>query len=121
MHIANKMKKLIALSTSLVYLAPLLVMAQDAPNTGINSVGDVKGLLCNIFGWVFTFFVIIAIFFVLYAGFKYLTAGGEEEKVHEANRTLIYAVVAIVVALLARSVPLIIANFVGGGGASGVS
>ena len=85
-----------------------------ASGSEVNSVGDIFQVLCRVLGWLFVFFIAIAVIFVIYAGWKYLTAGGEEEKIKEANRTLIYAVVAMVVAVLARSIPYVVANFVGG-------
>ena len=60
----------------------------------------------------------LAVIFIIVAGFKYLTAAGDPEKVKAAGTMLIYTAVAIVVALLARAVPLIIGSFLG---ASGVS
>ena len=101
--------------------APLLALGQfptppQTLQTPITDITGVQSLLCTILGWVFTFFLIIAILFIILAGWKYLTAGGDPEKVKAANHQLIYAVVAIVVAVLAKGIPLIINAFVGGSG-----
>lgn len=50
---------------------------------------------------------IIAIIFIIIAGFKYVVSGGNEQKVSEAKRTLIYAMIGLGVAALAQ----ILVNF----------
>ena len=90
----------------------------NVPQGNITSVGSVLNLLCSVFGWAFYFLIVLAVIFVIVAAFKYLTAAGDPEKVKAAGATLLYAAVAIAVALLAKSIPLIVGSFVG---ASGVS
>ena len=97
---------------------PWLVAAQappPVPPSPITSVGGVVGIMCTIFFWLFTFLIILAIIFVIVAAFKYLTAAGDPEKVKGANRQLIYAAVAVVVALIARGFPFIVGTFIGAG------
>lgn len=105
-------KKITASLTGMLpYVTPLLVSAQTAPPPPITSVSGLQAFICTIVvGWLFTFLVILAIIFVLWAAFKYLTAAGDPEKVKSASHSLIYAAVAIVVAILARGVPLIIGS-----------
>ena len=50
----------------------------------------------------------VATLMIVWAGFNYLTAAGNQEKVTNANHMLIYAVVAIAVAIIAKGVPGII-------------
>lgn len=53
-------------------------------------------------------FWIAATFFVVYAGYLYLMSGGNEEKVKNANKQLIYAVIAIGVGILSITIiPLV--------------
>ena len=75
---------------------------------------DVKGvqsMLCTIADWVFTFALTVGIICVIYAAFLYMTAGGSSEKVGTANKTMIYAVVGIAIALIAGGVPSLVASF----------
>ncbi|MEK7193193.1 MAG: hypothetical protein AAB652_00170 [Patescibacteria group bacterium] len=74
----------------------------------LNDVTDVEKLLCRIFGYVFTIFIILSLIMTLWAAFLYLTAGGEPEKIKTAGRTLMYVAVAVAVALIARGFPRII-------------
>ncbi len=52
----------------------------SVPQGNISSLSGVLQLLCNVFGWAFYFLIVLAVIFVLYAAFKYLTAAGEPEK-----------------------------------------
>jgi membrane-associated HD superfamily phosphohydrolase len=117
-------------SPSLIALAlPALAFAQNLPlpvaPTGVNvpqgnitSLQAVLQLLCTVFAWAFYFLIVLAVIFVIIAAFKYLTAAGDPEKVKGAGTMLIYTAVAIVVALLARAIPLVIGSFLGANGVS---
>jgi uncharacterized membrane protein len=72
-------------------------------------------LFCTVFAWAFWFLIVLAVIFIIVAAFKYLTAAGDPEKVKSAGTMLIYTAVAIVVALLARAIPLVIGSFLGAG------
>jgi uncharacterized membrane protein len=89
----------------------------SAPNT-INSIGQItgnSGIICVIINWIFWLLIVFTIIFVLYAAFLYLTAAGDPEKVKAASHTLLYAAVAVVVALIAKGLPMIVSGFIGGG------
>lgn len=80
-------------------------------NTGITTVGGIMDVIKNVIRWIYILFFIIAVALVLMAAFTYLTAGGDSEKVKEAKNRIIYAAVAIVVALLSVALETIITNF----------
>lgn len=109
------------------FALPLLASAQTGelpggyqgsavPQSNIVDANGVLSLLCQVFTWAFYILIILAVIFVLVAAFRYLTAAGDPEKVKGAGNTLLYAAVAIGVALLARAVPLIIGSFIGTNG-----
>jgi uncharacterized membrane protein len=81
----------------------------------INQITGNAGILCTIINWVFWLLIVLTIIFVLVAAFKYLTAAGDPEKVKSAGNTLLYAAIAVVVALIAKGLPLLISTFIGGG------
>ena len=97
---------------------PYAPTTESVPQGNITSLQGVLQMLCTVFAWAFYFLIVLAVIFIIIAGFKYLTAAGDPEKVKSAGTMLIYTAVAIGVALLARAVPLIIGSFLG---ASGVS
>lgn len=98
---------------TLPLLTPFLARAQfPAPIVSqVSTLSGIQGFICTfIVGWMFTFLIILSVVFVLVAAFKYLTAGGDPEKVKGASHTLIYAAIAIVVAIMARAIPLLIGS-----------
>ena len=95
---------------SAVAALPLVAGAQTLPVTNITSLNNAVSFVCLIASWLFTFLIVLAVLFVVLAAYRYLTASGDPEKVKGASSTLIYAAVAIVVALLARSIPLIVGS-----------
>jgi len=62
--------------------------------------------------WIYTIFMVVAVVFVLLAAFQYLTSGGDKEKTKKANNMLMYAVIAIVIAILAFSITRIVGSVV---------
>ena len=95
-------------------LIALAVPIQNAPNT-ISSVQILLDKVCLIVNVIFTILLVVVVVFIILAAFSYLTAGGDPEKVKAANQKLIYAAVALVVALIAKGVPAIVTSFFGVG------
>ena len=109
-------KKLgVALSGLSISALPILAFAQpQLPNSPATNLTGLQGIICTLIaGWMFTFLVVLTVVFVLVAAFKYLTASGDPEKVKGAGNTLVYAAIAIVVALFAKGLPTIIGSFLG--------
>ncbi|MEK7555399.1 MAG: hypothetical protein AAB516_01100 [Patescibacteria group bacterium] len=96
----------------------LLVVAgpPPIPSSPVTSVTGIVDVIDNVVRWVYIIFFILAVLFIIFAAFTYLTAGGDEEKVKKAKDQIIYAAVAIVVALLAVGFQTIIGNFLTSGG-----
>jgi len=102
------------LGATAVALMPAMAFAQEpAPTDVVTSGDDLQGILETVRDWFFTIFVILAVIFLIWAAFLYLTAAGNDEKVKRAKNALIYAIVAIVIAILAGSLPSLIANILG--------
>lgn len=79
----------------------------------VASGGTLLNFICTfVFSWMFTAAIILAIVLVLVAAFKYMTAAGAPDKITSANKTLVLVAVGIAVAILARSVPIIVGSFV---------
>jgi heme/copper-type cytochrome/quinol oxidase subunit 2 len=93
-------------------LLPLLAGAQGSgiqqttsPPQGTNfSINSLLQFLNTVVSWLFTIFLIIAVIYIIIAAFKYLTSGGDPTKVQDATRAVIYAAVAIAVALLSVAI-----------------
>lgn len=132
------MKKILfaALTCSLVLsLAPVAMAACNpslpngcaVPDQNILTNGNTDGLsggvalVVKITNWMFTLLLVLAVLFIIMAAFKYMFSGGSEEAVGAAHKMLIYAVVAIAVAFLAKGIVFVVQELVGAGSGSGGS
>ena len=66
-------------------------------------IGLIAGI-SRIIDIVFTILIAAAALFVMVGAFQFVTAGGDTEKVGAAREKILYAVIAVVVALLARGI-----------------
>ncbi len=72
------------------------------------------GALNRITNWAFTILIAVAAMFIIFAAFNFVTASGEAEKVKAAREYVLYALVGVVVALLARGLVSLIETVVTG-------
>jgi len=95
---------------------PLLGMAQGSipglttPTTGVSTLSDVNRIIVNIVNWVMAIFFVVAVLYIFWAAYLFLTASGDTEQIGQAKTQLIYSIIAIVVALLAGSIRFIVAS-----------
>jgi len=77
---------------------------QGSGQTGTNDCGGtgVAKLTSAIVGILSIIVGIAAVIVIIIAGFKYITSGGEASKIASAKTTLIYALVGLVVVVLAQ-------------------
>ncbi len=108
------MKKVFALLSIALLAFPMLAMANVvSPPADPLNIAKVVNILKTFVNWFFTILIILAVVFIFVAAFYYLTAAGDAEKVKTAHQTLIYAIVAIAVALLAVGIRYLVAELVG--------
>lgn len=81
----------------------------------ITTVQGIVDLFNKILFWVSTVFWIAAGIATLYAGFLYMTASGDEQRVTKAKKQLLYAVIAIAIGIIAAGLPALICNFLKAG------
>lgn len=118
MIIIKSMKKLLVSASGLLtYLSsPLVAFAQSVwpvsidPCTGAGGTADIicklgGNNIANTIRNIIVFFVmlavIIALVYLLYGGIKWITSGGEKEKVAEARNHIIAALIGLIVVILA--------------------
>jgi len=114
------MKKLFAAVILLSFLGmiilPIGVFAADGQLHELTeNITDEKGifaLFTVITNWIFTIFLALAVIFIIIAAFQFITAGGKAESVSEARQKIIWAVIGIIIALVARSIPAVLENLV---------
>ena len=77
--------------------------------------GDLLTTTLNLVDFVLGFFGLTAVIMIIYGGFTYLTAGGNEEKVESAKDTLRRAVVGMVIVMLSYAIVTFVFNVVNSG------
>jgi len=114
------MKKTIlsVLAISMLIFIPLLTIAAPYPAGTIPAATnvDIWTLLTKALNWFFNITIIIAAIFLVYAGWQYVTAGGDDEKMKGGLNTLIRALIGVAIALLAKGLIYIVSTFVTGTG-----
>ncbi len=76
------------------------------PNTNFT---DLVGLITSIINWLLGFGGILAVIAIVYSGIMYMTAGSDQAKAENAKKNLTWAIIGVVVILLA----LFIINLIG--------
>jgi Type IV secretion system pilin len=70
-----------------------------------NNIGNIANNIVNIFSIIVG---AVAVIMIIYGGFRYITSGGDSNRVGSAKNTLIYAIVGLIIVALAQ----IIVHFV---------
>lgn len=63
--------------------------------------------------WIFYILLLIAVIMIILGGFVFMTAAGSPEKASKGRNILVYAVIGIVIAILAKLVPVVVRYIVG--------
>jgi len=61
--------------------------------------------------WMYGILMALSVVFILYAAFLYLISQGSDERISTAKKVLIYAIVALVVGVLAGSIPALVESW----------
>jgi hypothetical protein len=87
---------------------------------GIGLEGDLVGMIANIIKTGLTLVGAVALAMIVYGGFLYISAAGDESQIKKAKTVLIYAIIGIIVIGLAYAlVAFVLGAFGGGGGING--
>lgn len=122
----KNLKKNLIILIIIILLMPVLMsvnnpaLAQDmnqaaqelAKGSPISTPQQIFSILNKILQYVYTAFFIVAVIFILVAAFNFLTAKGDPEKIKGARSQILWAVVAIAVALISVGAANIILSFV---------
>lgn len=79
------------------------------PLSGISTIPQLLAAILNI---VVILAIPVIIFFIMLAGFKYVTARGNATQIQEASKALLYAVIGAVLILGATAIAQIVKNLV---------
>lgn len=124
---------LLTLGGVFAFIHPVDVLAQSAD--ALTDVGDATGLgsedprliVAKIIRTGLTLIGVLAVLLVLYAGFTWMTAGGNQEKIERAKKVLVRAGIGLAIILMSWAITtfiitaLVNATGAGGNGGSGGS
>jgi uncharacterized membrane protein len=106
--------KKVAFLTAFVFLTmtllPLFTSAENTNTPLIEKPEDVITAAEAFVVWMYRVFWVVAVGFVIWAAFLFLSAGGDAEKVTKAKKMLLYAVIAAAIVLLANGIDVIVTN-----------
>jgi hypothetical protein len=99
-------------SMAATYSSTALATAKDEICNGANAAGGTTGCgggdtgitalvasIVTVFSWIVG---VLAVIMIIFAGFQYVSSGGDSGKISSAKNTLIYALVGIVVVALSQ-------------------
>lgn len=82
--------------------------------------GGVRGAMCCLFStilyvvdWLFMALMIVVVILILFGAFTLVTASGSEDGVKRGRDYIIFALIGVAVALLARALPYLIRSIMG--------
>lgn len=96
----------------------LLINTTDGWKQGeINSRGQtmIDEQVTSIFTWAYTISGIVAVAFIIRGAIEYMTSQGDPSRVSKATRSIIYAVVGLVIVIFAAAITLFVTGAVGEG------
>lgn len=65
---------------------------------------DVLTTVNTLTNWFFAAFLIVAVWFLIWAAFHFLTANGDVEKVNGARNEVMFAMIGVLIAVLAKGI-----------------
>ncbi len=117
-----KLKQMFAVLATLSMLAPSLVLAQATPQITPNDLGiqygagtglgnkDIRVTIASIIRTAMSLLGIVAVVIVLIGGFKWMTAGGNEDQVGEAKSWIFSGVIGLAIILSAYALATYVIN-----------
>lgn len=124
------MKKFFIPLTSFIYLtaAALPAIAADEVSEGIK-LRSIKGSGClyksvvtidcipiivfNVIYWLIFFSGVVALFLIIFGGFRFMTSGGDPKNVEGARKVITWAIIGLIVILFAFAIVTFISDVTG--------
>lgn len=104
---------------ALMTFAPMASALTIDNNYGTNIYGADRPLadqITSIIMWVLGFLALVAVIMIIYGGFIWLTAAGNEERVGSAKKIISAAIIGLVIILLAWAITWFVTSGILAGG-----
>ncbi|MCU0667240.1 MAG: pilin [Patescibacteria group bacterium] len=75
-----------------------------------NKLNNIVGTIIDFFSWLIG---IASVIMIMVGGFKYVTSGGDSSKTKTAKDTILYAIIGLIIVVLAQSIVWFVINRVG--------
>lgn len=94
----------------------------DCPEeTGVRcEEGGLAEIFVTVINWALAIAFILAVIFLIYGGFRYILAGGNEEGAKAGRAAIFNALIGVVIIVLSYVIVQIVYRFVSGSGTGGV-
>ncbi len=91
----------------------MVALALNIPDQPTGNI-DVISAIDSIFSYVWPVFIAFSVIVFIWAGFLFLTAHGDPNKLTSARHAVIWGAIGVAIALLASSIPFLIDNILSG-------
>jgi len=121
-------KKIIGLLSLVVvaglFLTPAFSLAQIPPAAGGDitvspssppaySADQALGIITTVINYVFGFLLAIVVLMIIVAGYLFVTGGGNPEQIGKARNFLMYALIGLAIAVIARGLVALVGRILG--------
>lgn len=83
----------------------------DPSGTKLGSTNDWQAIVNQVATWVFMIAGVLAFFYLVYAGFIYLTAAGNPDAAKKGQQGIINAIIGLVIIFMAYGIVRIVISF----------
>ena len=105
------MKKIFLVLILITLLVPVFVVASEGgPGVIWREPGDVERFFSWALNFIWGLMIVAVTVMLLFAGFTFITAGGEEAKITKAKDMLKYSLIGVAVIVLSGSILWLIQN-----------
>lgn len=114
MKIMSLFKKYYQLITFFVLAIPSYVLADSmsVDLTKFNPIDqtDIYGLISAVLSFVVKIGAVVVVFFIIYAGFQFVTAQGSEDKISSAKKSFMWTIIGALILLGAMTLSDVVCN-----------
>lgn len=101
---------------------PIVVSAADlglGNAGGIGLQGNLTGIIANVIKVALGLVGVLALAYIVYGGFLYISAAGDAKQIDKAKTVIIYAVIGIIVIGISYALVQFVIGAIGGGSGGG--